>query len=651
MTNRPSDSQIPSNNFAAQAVLPGLYAVFARFQHAVPFSMDLFDGFQQLQALTYSSDARMTAQMCNRFDHIECVIGTPHVIHDLAQVFAFQQVVHKNLVTEINGLHQTSKHRLLQRVAEGTARFLVMRNGVSHAKLYLLNGVRPRIIVGSPNLSTRAFGGKQVEMVNVFEDDDAWNFYSSYYQAVRECASTFVPNFEQPVLPLDEVPLARDAEAAGDDGIVVLLGSSSEPELPVMREIERISLQLQPIIKAHAQAKNGKVTVTRQVIGQIIRTQRANRNSSSDSAQQCVLTVNHETSSVLHAGKALDLHPSLEDIRSDATLLIEYFENFARGFRGDVLRHQRDYWLFWAWLYFSPFICDLRNHAIVNSGFIFDYPICAVLYGKSNCGKTCLIQTLMQSMFDKKWTFVDRSEFTATKLQGLRATMRRFPIVFDDLDRKRFSDHANDLVKDETLIAEEYPAFILSMNAADNHSFPTEVTKRCLMIYTQASLPPNTDESRQLYSSVVTTQKRLGTALYRAYLCRVLDRLKTQQLPEDLVACSSQILLELLETAVDGPLPPYLQPLTRDDFQSRKDFKIKTTLRTMYETNPTIWQRRGDDVLLRVDVNEAFALRKEIPDYLLKEGGKAGVIVLDRALLETFMDVRFGSWWRHMFRR
>ena len=88
--------------------------------------------------------------------------------------------------------------------------------------------------------------------------------------------------------------------------------------------------------------------------------------------------------------------------------------------------------------------------AIIEQGYIFDYPLFAVLYGKSNCGKTCLIQTVMKSMFGY-FSFVDKSYFTRVNLRNLLHTARRFPAVFDDVEKKRFTEYAADIIKDEDL--------------------------------------------------------------------------------------------------------------------------------------------------------------------------------------------------------
>jgi hypothetical protein len=187
------------------------------------------------------------------------------------------------------------------------------------------------------------------------------------------------------------------------------------------------------------------------------------------------------------------------------------------------------------------------------------------------------------------------------------------------VEKKRFTDHATDIVKDETFMLEEYPAFVLSMNAED-HSFSTEVRKRCLILYTRASLPDNTDAAKALYRSVKSIQMRIGTALYQTYLARLLDRLATEPLPSDILRLSSEILTGLFAEYTDGPIPAWCTSVSMQDYQGRKYEKIQSELLKLYETNRSIWEIRRHEVILKVQQAEAFGLRKEIPVWLLKAG-------------------------------
>jgi hypothetical protein len=60
---------------------------------------------------------------------------------------------------------------------------------------------------------------------------------------------------------------------------------------------------------------------------------------------------------------------------------------------------------------------------------------------------------------------------------------RRYPLVFDDLKKRRYTKHAISLIKEDDVRLAEYPPVVLSMNAAQD-TFETEVRKRCLVVYT-----------------------------------------------------------------------------------------------------------------------------------------------------------------------
>ena len=42
-----------------------------------------------------------------------------------------------------------------------------------------------------------------------------------------------------------------------------------------------------------------------------------------------------------------------------------YFRNFEEAFEGTVPVLQRDYFTLMSWLYFSPFICDMRSLGLI----------------------------------------------------------------------------------------------------------------------------------------------------------------------------------------------------------------------------------------------------------------------------------------------
>lgn len=627
-----------------------LRVVYAQYLRYEKFTDELFDSFSSLQVLTYSASIPMLVKMLNRFDTIECIFGCEKILLDFSDILAAQKVICENLLTVIQGLDDTRKRFLLEKVLQGKARFFVVKDAISHAKIYLLKcDDRRLVLVGSANASERAFSGKQAETLIAFEDELAWNYYQREYDLVKESASSEIAlsnlNSTQAELLLEELPLMQEAQQS-KTGLTVLINRNvAATTIPiVIRTVEKLADHYRPQIQPLTRPQHGQVHLTREIVGKIVQLVKSQKRTE-QTQEPTSLSIFRDTQKVLLSGREISLSPSWTDVQSDVACFIEYFENFRKGFLGDVVQHQKDYFLFLCWFYFSPMICDLRNQAIVEQGYIFDFPLFAVLYGKSNCGKTRLIETVMKSMFGY-FSVVEKGYFTRTNLWDLFRSNKRFPVVFDDVEKKRFTDHAMDIIKNETTLQEEYPAYVLSMNAED-HSFSTEIRKRCLILYTRASLPDNTDLAKDLFKSVKSIQRRVSTALYREYLRRVLDRLSNDPLPLDILKFSSEILTAIFRESIVTPLPEWCNVVCMKDYQGRKYEKIQTELLSLYEMNPKIWEIRRQEVILRIPPNESYGLRREIPDWLLKEGSKGGSIVLARKSLEEFLDMSFKrGWWR-----
>ncbi len=631
-----------------------LRVVYAQYLRHEPFTNAIFEGFFSLQVLTYSASIPMLVRMLNHFDTVECVFGCEKKLFDFSDILAAQKVICENLLTVIQGLDDARKQFLLEKVQQGKARFYVVKDAISHAKIYLLKGDNRRLVlVGSANASERAFSGKQAETLIAFEDEPAWNHYQREYDLVKQSASSEIAlsnlNLTHAELLLEEIPLIQEAQQS-KTGLTVLINKDlAATAVPiVIHKVEKLADRYRPQVQSLTKSQNGQVPVTREIAGKIVQLVK-NQKRTEQTQEPTSFSILRDTQKVLLSGREIPLSPSWSDVQSDVACFMEYFENFHKGFLGDVAQHQKDYFLFLSWFYFSPLICDLRNQAIVEQGYIFDFPLFAVLYGKSNCGKTRLIETVMKSMFGY-FSFVDKAYFTRTNLWDLFRSNRRFPVVFDDVEKKRFTDHAMDIIKDETTLQEEYPAYVLSMNAED-HSFSTEIRKRCLILYTRASLPDNTDIAKDLFKSVKSIQRRISTALYREYLRRVLDRLANEPLPLDILKFSSETLTTIFREATAALLPEWCSVVCMKDYQGRKYEKIQTELLSLYETNPKIWEVRRQEVILRIPPNESYGLRREIPDWLLKEGSKGGSIVLARKQLEEFLDISFKKGWWRLFMR
>ena len=390
--------------------------------------------------------------------------------------------------------------RILEKVHAGKAHFRVLRKSIAHAKLYLLSGPgdHNRVIIGSANLSERAFSGKQPETLVVFDDDEvAWDHYNRMFNAIRDEASDEIS------LPQEKITNAQievtDTPVMSDISGTLVIEAPAPDDSPVtapvqIERIEKVAVVLgHRISPAVPSMRNGRQTITPEIKREISRIRLV---KSVEEADNRFLHVDRENRSAILSGERFPMEWDDGQVEKDASLLLDYFKNF-EAFEGNVARLQRDYFTLMSWLYFSPFICDMRSLALLQDNDVIRYPSFAIVFGKSNCGKTSLIDTLMTSMFGFAPT-VDKGSFTRSQLRGLQHGYKRLPVVFDDIGRRAFNSHGVDMIKNESHPeVSEYPGFILSMNAAEPQSFPDEVVKRSLMIYTTTALPSYDEELRQ----------------------------------------------------------------------------------------------------------------------------------------------------------
>ena len=318
----------------------------------------------------------------------------------------------------------------------------MLRKQIAHAKLYLLEDTetgRNRALIGSANLSETAFGGHQSETLVCFdEDDSAWGHYVAMYESIKNQASDEIPlppeRVEQAAISLLEVPvldptdhstLVIDSTEAGQQQ-----GNIVQVNVPTQIErIERMKAAIPPVVaNLIPPPRNGRQQITSDLRRQIVKEySRIRVVQSEEETDHRELTIDRDAKTIALFGEPFSLESNLAAARSDVELLVKFFGNYEGTFEGGmgVERLQRDYFILWSWLYFSPFMCDMRTSA-GHDGDIFRFPSFAIVYGKPSCGKSSLIDTLMTSMFGRAYS-VDKREFTKGRLRDIQYAYKRFP--------------------------------------------------------------------------------------------------------------------------------------------------------------------------------------------------------------------------------
>ncbi len=590
---------------------------------------ELISGYSSLKVLTYSNSVSIVNRAAGAVEKLEIVFGREDIVGKMVQYAHYQKLLLDELVDEIKG-----KDHIKDKIRSGDMRLYVVREIISHEKLFLLEGEEgTRVITGSANFSEKGFSGSQNESYVLFDNDPAaWEYFNDKYEKIKSRSS--MPITKKALLAetadAANLPVFSQGEPDGPGPVVVV--PEKLPASSIVHKLLKTPKSftgLSEVIRSgKGEAKIDKPTASRAVkyMKSTARTEESNPEE--------YLTVDRDTGRIVLSGKELDLEVSGEEVASDVDLFVQYFGGF-EWFRGDTERLTRDYFTFMSWFYASPFICDMRNAALAREDYVLDYPAFGILYGRSNCGKSELILTLLTSMFQKEG-FLPNDLFTKTRVAGLMQENARYPLVFDDLDGPRFTNHAVALIKDDYVGLGEYPTTVLSMNA-DKDTFEPEVRKRCLIVYTGASLPDHTGESRNLARNVKRIKSSLGNALYREYLKRALDRLR-EETSTDALLFSSEILHEIFAEHRSENLPNWCRVTSMDEYGQGKHDKVKDELTQLARYNPAAWSRKQDKIVLRLDdVHSARKLLKDIPAYLVDNGSRGDAIIFDATELEEFL--------------
>lgn len=623
---------------------------------------ELFSGFDTLHAITYSSGIGFVYQLLDLFQNAEILFGCDEVIsYSLQEVMAYQ-------CKTIERMRETAgkmKLDLVSRIEAGTLRFYVARTVLSHEKIYLLSAEdgRKRVVMGSANLSFSAFGGRQRENICYLDGDRAYEWYWDCYCRLREDCTDQIA--KEALLTADDgenlekLPIARTIRTK--KALVLESVEEAEEEVRFVLDVKNIAKKLAPSVPKPD--KKGRLMLSPEKVKSIRRQVVANKVQEKElQSEYPQLEVFPDEGVVRLNDVTLDLAPAGEDIAKDAALFLRYMEGYEK-FHGDVQGLQHRYYEFANWFFCSPFMASMRDLAVRYNQNLLPYPVFGLVYGQSKAGKTSFLETLLKMMIGQK-TKLSAPDFTRSGIESLKRTVKGAPIIVDDLTNTRFNQHAIETIKNDDFGVVEgllhYPAVVISANE-DVKAVAPEVIRRTVICRVQAGLT-NTEVMR---SSVVrTVQQEIGTAFYREYLRRMLeivDQLReemksdTVESAPDILAASSQVLQELFVQYGEGELPPYIRPLTLEDYFSEKvtgSYAIKT-IRNAWQTSRDSFEISERANELRYNAGapyEADRILKELSETLEAHKSREW-LVMELDVAREFFDLPFRKSWLDRWRR
>ena len=263
-----------------------LNVVHARGVSVGAFQTGYFAGYTSMRALTYSTSIPMIAGLLaeQEFESFECVFGHGGILSREAEdVLSFQNVMREKLSQGILALKDaTDAHAAVyRRIADGEVRFYVVKDAIAHAKIYLLESASARrVIVGSANLSERAFSGRQAETLIVFDDDDvAWQHYSAQYQAVLDASTSRLSLAPEPLptetVRIEETPILVEAQERPEGTTLFVPSETVEEErfsVPaVAARMEAVKPLLRRSLAGVRPARDGRLALTPRIVREMVR--------------------------------------------------------------------------------------------------------------------------------------------------------------------------------------------------------------------------------------------------------------------------------------------------------------------------------------------------------------------------------------------
>lgn len=620
---------------------------------------ELFDGYDELYGITYSSGMQFMEKVFDSFAHVEMIFGFEGVVGDeLATIISAQ-------IKSVESLVKTkSAKKIAERMQDGSIDISVSRDTKSHEKIFILkaNDGRVRVITGSANMSASAFLGIQRENIVCFDDQVAFEYYKDLFDDFKEKCSDSVSEKLLVALQEDE-DYVRDniqetpiIKTIKKKNVVILEPSTDTDEAEIVADVKGLEAEIKPLIPK-IKPENGKIFVTGDMVKAFKRKYDENANVKKVREKKLPkLHIDYEGKHLSFNGKECNLTPDSTLVKQDISCLTSFIDSLS-SFHGDYQKSQKDYYRFLNWYFCSPFIPYLRYIGSKNEYGVIPFPVMGILYGDSNGGKTTFVSLLSKLMAGVKVAPNSSNDFTGTNISNLKASCEGLPINIDDLAKTQYDAHFEKVIKDDNWGIQErflnYPAVVISTNKLA--SLKPDISKRVVTCRIDIKI----DKESGAYNSkrINESMKHATNALFCEYVRRmfnVIDEMEAAMREgdetyfPDIFMESSKVIRAIIED--EGiEVPEYITNLSYSDYFG--DLAIGkhaiSQIRTAWETEPKMFKIDKKKNLLVYSypengrLYELKYLQEELPPKLeTKVNSRSLIMKLDEAIKVFGIDFK-----------
>ena len=583
--------------------------------------MDLFEGFDELYAITFSYGIDFTAKLLNMFEYAEIIYGCQGIIDpDTASIIAAQRSIVENL----------SKSRSIdlirEKVEKQELKLFVSMDTNSHEKIFVLrtkDGSRTRVITGSANMSASAFNGLQREEILYFDDYEAFEYFFDRFSSFRaNCTNDIPRSVIEKVAKnhmylrdhIEDVPVLDEAKKK-----IQITVTTSDNEIDYAADVKEIQKEIKELFPKR-KSNQSTINITADIVDKARRNNRERIERVRREAQVPVLHLDMESETLTFCDEPIDLNPPMEKVRNDAVCLINFLSGYDT-FIGNVDRAKEDYYAYFNWFFSTIFMPELRKIAYQKNYSALFLPIFGILCGPSNAGKSKLVELLSKLMTGKKISTYTSNYFSGTKIDALRSKIEGIPVMIEDLAKQQYGNNYEQVIKNDYFgITEKlthYPAVSITANKIE--SLTQDATKRTVYFRTEITTDKTTGARNA--KRVNDTIDSASNALFGEYVRRMIPIVRNMEdkmmsgeneyMP-DILHESSKVLRGIFFDCCDENVPNYVRILSFEDY-----FGDIVVGRTALDRLKTFWEKQRDGFTINERDNTLIFTISENSDYEL----------------------------------
>lgn len=543
---------------------------------------ELFAGYTSLKAITYSSSIGMSKQVVKIVNNVEIIFGNESILGSIKDIIAAQYATVKTLQEE----NFKNNNILIDKIEQDKLSLFVtsIDAHTSHQKNYLLSDEKNnfRTIVGSANLSLKAFGstGNQLETIMVSDDFDTYDLFLSIYLKTKELSSQnlTVKNIRELKLATTEnLPFFQQIK---DQKIIEIMTPPKEEIFYTVQKdefnkfVEKNNINPEDLLEK----KSNKVLIT------YTKTKEFSQkiNIAADQTRRTYETypdfyIDKYKPKAYYKGNPIDTSDIPKDkFAKDIEIFVKYFQGFFEKqppFQGNVKTNIDKYYATVNYAFCAPFLPLCRHETIGTSMQVFPYPLFLILKGTTNSGKSSLMKFILKLMFNQFHPKIegeggliqkaeDKENAPAALKQKLEFT-KGFPIMIDELSPKRWQEYSAKFIKHDST-SQFWSPMIMATN--DVKEIDEALSKRTITFEINMFTNRMSNLQRKLFENDLDM---LSGCLYKEYLKRMLVLLpgflktihssdKDAPIP-DILLLSSKVLLSILSEHIDIKKYPYIK--------------------------------------------------------------------------------------------